>query len=189
MYRTFRPVMWRERHALSRQHQVPNRTMTQFETNPIIIPADPIEDAWIDYNGHLNMAYYMVLFDRATDVVHEMLGMGPRYAQSRKLTTYSGEAHICYLKEVHQITPLTCTYQLIGHDEKRIIAFQQLLHPDGAVAATCETLTLHVDMSGPKVCPFPDDVMSNINALAIAHAAFPVPERAGRAIALKKKGA
>lgn len=52
-----------------------------------------IEEEWIDYNGHLNMAYYTVLFDRASDEVSERLGMGPAYAKARRLTTYTAEIH------------------------------------------------------------------------------------------------
>jgi acyl-CoA thioester hydrolase len=61
-------------------------------------PMDVIAD-WIDYNGHLNMAYYNVLFDRGLDQAFEVMGIGVSYARDRKLTIYTAEAHVCYVRE------------------------------------------------------------------------------------------
>ena len=145
-----------------------------------------IENDWIDYNGHLNMAYYTVLFDRAGDVVSAELGMGPHYAATRRLTTYTAEIHVCYVRELHLGDRLRATFQLLDHDEKRLHAFQELRHADdGWLAATCETLTLHIDMGGPRVAPFPADILERIEAMRSAHAALPRPQQAGRAIIIK----
>ncbi len=147
----------------------------------------PVEEAWIDYNGHLNMAYYTVLFDRAGDQAWDVLGLGPAYARERKHTTYAAEAHVCYLRELHLGDTVRCTVQLIEHDEKRLRIFQEMYHADGWVAATCETLTLHVDMSGPRVAPFPPDILENIAAMHRAHSGVAVPQRAGRSVALRPR--
>lgn len=146
-----------------------------------------IENEWIDYNGHLNMAYYMVLFDRAGDDLFADLGMGADYAATRKLTTYSAEAHICYVRELHLGHKINCSAQILDFDEKRLRVYQEMRHEDGWLAATAETLTLHVDMSGPKVTPFPPDVLARIEAMHALHATLPVPERAGRAIGIRRK--
>ena len=159
--------------------------------SPVPFVSQPIEidKAWIDYNGHLNMAYYSVIFDRSSDEPFNALGVGSEYARRRKMTTYTAEAHICYLNELHLGHRVGVTFQLLDYDEKRFRTFQEILHPEGGVAATCETLTLHVDMSGPKVAPMPADILANFAAMKEAHAALPVPERAGRGIALKRKPA
>lgn len=148
-----------------------------------------IEPAWIDYNGHLNMAYYNVLFDRCADEAFALLGMGPKYAEERRLTTYTAEIHVCYVRELHLSDRVTGTFQLLDHDEKRFHVFQELRHTDGWLAATCEVLTLHVDMNGPRVCPFPPDVLEKMSAMRAAHAGLPVPERAGRSIGIRRKPA
>ncbi len=148
-----------------------------------------IEPQWIDYNGHLNMAYYNVLFDKCSDDAFELLGMGPAYAKERKLTVYTAEAHICYVRELHLGDAVRSTYHLIDHDDKRLRSYQELRHVDGWLAATSETLSLHVDMEGPKVAPFPADVMAKLEAVRAAHAALPMPERAGRSIGIKRKNA
>src|SRR3982751_4459838 len=51
-----------------------------------------VEPAWIDYNGHLNMAYYNVLFDRALDQASDLLGLGPTYLRSHECSTFTAEA-------------------------------------------------------------------------------------------------
>jgi acyl-CoA thioester hydrolase len=146
-----------------------------------------IQKDWIDYNGHLNMAYYNVLFDRCADAAFELMGLGPDYARERQLTTYTAEVHICYVRELHLDHRVTATLQILDYDEKRIRFFQELRHVDGWLAATSENLMLHVDMSGPSVAPFPADIMEKIEAMANAHASLPMPERAGRAIGIRRK--
>ncbi|MEK1887179.1 MAG: thioesterase family protein [Phyllobacterium sp.] len=147
----------------------------------------PIEKEWIDYNGHLNMAYYNVVFDRGGDEFLAELGFGPKYAAERKLTIYTAEVHICYVQELHLDDVVTVTSQLIDYDGKRLHTYNEIIHQDGWVAATCEVLSLHVDMSGPKVTPFPEDVLPKLAFYKEAHARLPTPARAGRAIGIKKK--
>jgi acyl-CoA thioester hydrolase len=154
---------------------------------PFVSRVLEVEKDWIDYNGHMNMAYYNVLFDRCADEAFELLGMGPKYAGERRLTTYTAEIHVCYVRELHLGDKVTCTFQMLDHDEKRFHVFQELHHADGWLAATSEVLTLHIDMSGPKVCPFPPDVLANIEAMRSEHANLPVPERAGRSIGIRRK--
>jgi acyl-CoA thioester hydrolase len=154
---------------------------------PFISRAIDIEKEWIDYNGHLNMAYYNVIFDRGGDEAAEQIGLGPTYASERKLTTYTAEVHVCYVRELHLGDKVAVTYQLIDHDEKRLHAYQEIRHADGWLAATSESLTLHVDMSGPRVTPFPADILEKIEAMREAHAALPRPERAGRSIGIRRR--
>ncbi|TIX43611.1 MAG: thioesterase, partial [Mesorhizobium sp.] len=89
---------------------------------PFVSRAMDIEEAWIDYNGHLNMAYYNVLFDRCSDEAFEMMGMGPDYVKERRLTIYTAEVHVCYVQELHLDHKVTVSFQLLDHDEKRLRA-------------------------------------------------------------------
>src|SRR5262249_55468961 len=83
------------------------------------------EPQWIDYNDHLNVAYYGVLFDRAIDELYELLGLGPDYLARHKHSTMVAEAHIRYLREVHLSDPLRVSIQLLDYDAKRIHLFEQ----------------------------------------------------------------
>jgi acyl-CoA thioester hydrolase len=69
---------------------------------PLATPAMTPDPAWIDYNGHLNMAYYNVLFDRSSDHAFELLGCGPAYRAARDMSVYVAEIHVRYLRELHE---------------------------------------------------------------------------------------
>jgi acyl-CoA thioester hydrolase len=156
---------------------------------PLRSPPMEVEPQWTDYNGHLNMAYYNVLFDRANDHALATLGMNLDYVKSRRLTIYTAEIHVTYVRELHQGQKVYATFQIIGHDEKRLHVFQELFHEDGWLAATSEQLALHIDMSGPKVAPFPEDIIANVKAMAAAHATLPRPERIGKGIGIRRRQA
>ena len=146
---------------------------------PFVSRVMEIEKDWIDYNGHLNMAYYNVLFDRCSDDAFETMGLGPAYASDRRLTIYTAEVHLCYVRELHLGDKVTVTFQLIDHDDKRLRAYQEIRHADGWLAATSENLSLHIDMTGPKVAPFPPDVMAQVEAMR-RRACCPANARARR---------
>ena len=127
---------------------------------PFVSSVMRIEPQWIDYNGHLNVAYYNVLFDRAVDELYEVLGLGPDYLKARAHSTMVVEAHVRYLREVKESDPLRVTVQLLDYDSKRLHLFEQLLHAtENWLSATSETMTLHVDMTAKKAAPFPDSIM------------------------------
>ncbi len=155
---------------------------------PFVSSIMRIEPQWIDYNGHLNVAYYNVLFDRAVDEVYEPLGLGPDYLKQRKHSTMVVEAHVRYLREVHLDAPLRVKIQLLGFDAKRIHLFEHLVHADeGWVSATSESMTVHVDMTAKKVAPFPAGVLRALERMQAAHAGLPVPDGSGRKVAMPEK--
>ena len=155
---------------------------------PFVSSVMRVETSWIDYNGHLNMAYYNVLFDRCVDEAYELLGIGLNYLNTQKHSTFTAEAHVRYLREVHQGDPVRVTFHLLDYDTKRIHYFQQLFHAaDGWVSATSENMTLHVDMGAKKVAPFPESVMRTLSRMKTAHARLPRPEAAGSSIAMPEK--
>lgn len=156
---------------------------------PLVSPPLDIEESWIDYNGHLNMAYYNVLFDRGSDGAYKALGVDAVYTKERKLSVYTMEVHVCYVRELVLSDKVTVTFQLLDHDDKRLRFYQEIRHVDGWLAATSESLLLHVDMVGPKVVPFPADILPKIEAMRAAHADLPMPERAGRGIGIRRKSA
>ena len=144
-----------------------------------------VEPQWIDYNGHLNRAYYNVLFDRAVDEVYEVIGIGLSYLKERNHSTFTAEAHVRYLREIHEGDPVRVHFQLLDFDEKRVHYFEELRHADqGFLSATSENITLHVDMAAKKVAPFPAYVMERLAAMKAAHAGLPAPEGVGRRIAM-----
>ena len=163
---------------------------TEFEPlffAPFVSSVMRVEPSWIDYNGHLNMAYYNVLFDRCVDDAYELLGIGVDYLKHGH-STFTAEAHVRYLRELHEGDPVRVTFQMLDYDSKRIHYFEQLFHAtEGWVSATSENMTLHVDMAAKKVAPFPESVKRTLARMQASHARLPRPEAAGRAIAMPSK--
>lgn len=146
-----------------------------------------VEEGWIDYNGHLNMAYYNVLFDRALDEAALNIGLGPDYLKDHQASYYTAEAHIRYLREIHAGDGIYCLTRLIDADEKRLHWWQELWLADGkSLSATSEQISLHVDMRAKKVVSFPLAIATLIARFRASDDALPRPEATGRRIALKQ---
>jgi len=155
---------------------------------PFVSSVMKVEQDWIDYNGHLNMAYYNVLFDRAVDEAYELLGCGLAYLEQTRHSTFTAEVHIRYLRELHAGDPVRVTFQLLDFDAKRIYYFEQLFHAqEGWLSATSENMTLHVDMAAKKTAPFPNFLVARLARMKAAHAHLPVPDGVGRRIAMPGK--
>jgi acyl-CoA thioester hydrolase len=147
-----------------------------------------VEDGWIDYNGHLNMAYYNVLFDRALDDFVEVLGIGPTYVTERNASLFTAEVHLCYLRELKAGDPVSVDTVILGFDRKRVHFFQTLMHArEGYVSATSEQMAIHVDLGTRRSAPFPEDRLAKLTIVAAGHAKLPRPENAGRAVGLRKR--
>jgi acyl-CoA thioester hydrolase len=156
---------------------------------PFVSSVMRVEPEWIDYNGHLNMAYYNVLFDRAVDEAYELIGCGADYVKLRGYSTFTAEVHVRYLRELHAGDPVRVTFQLLDYDAKRVHYFEQLFHAvEGWMSATSENMSLHVDMAAKRTANFPDDIAARLAGMKAAHARLPVPEAAGRRIVMLRKG-
>ena len=152
---------------------------------PFVSSVMRVEDGWIDYNGHLNMAYYNVLFDRAVDEVYELLGLGLAYVEVSRHSTFTAEVHVRYLRELHAGDPVRVSFQLLGYDTKRLHYFEELHHADeNWLSATSENLALHVNMDARKTAAFPPDITARLERMRLAHAVLPIPHGAGRRIAM-----
>ena len=155
---------------------------------PFLSSVMQIEPAWIDYNGHLNMAYYNVMFDRAIDELWLNLGIGPGYMKERHGSTFTAECHVRYLREIHLGDPVQITIHLVAADEKRLHTFEELRHAtEGWVSATSENMTIYINMTARKTAPFPPDIRARIQAVTDSHAAVPRPEGIGRKIAMPER--
>ncbi|MGR3322276.1 MAG: thioesterase family protein [Pseudooceanicola sp.] len=142
---------------------------------------------WIDFNGHLNMAYYVVLFDWGVDEVQEELGLGIPYSEAdHPFTTFSAEFHTRYLRELPPDATVYSTFRLLDVSPKAYHFCQQLYHTDGWLSATGEGISLHIDQSGPKVAPYPPEVLANLEAMLAAHSAEPVPDWVGKPMGVRR---
>lgn len=139
---------------------------------------------WIDSNGHLNLAYYVVLFDQGTDAIYDAMGIGQDYRPTGH-GTFAAETHTLYAQELVLGDRVRVTTQIIALDEKRLhLAHEMHRIADGRLAAAQEILFLHVDLRRRKVVPWLAPVLPRLQAAAAAHVALAVPDWVGRRIAL-----
>ncbi|QPC41875.1 thioesterase family protein [Kaustia mangrovi] len=147
-----------------------------------------VEPQWIDYNGHLNMAYYNVLFDHGVDEAFAGLGLGPDYVKTHNASFYTMEVHLTYLRELMEGDPVSITLQMLDCDAKRCHFIQSMYHAtEGYLAATSEQICMHVDMGLKKSAPFPAEIHDNIKAMQERHAALPRPPQVGHVIGIPRK--
>jgi acyl-CoA thioester hydrolase len=168
-------------------------TRLQTDTEPLffapfVSSVMQVDPRWIDYNGHLNMAYYNVFFDRAIDEALGLLGMGRNYVQEQRRSIFAVEVHIRYLRELQANDPVRVSVQLLDYDTKRLHCFQKLCHAtEDWLSATSENMSLHVDLETKKTAAFPPEVAARLAQMKAAHATLPLPEGAGRRIAMPGK--
>ncbi|MBT3533067.1 MAG: hypothetical protein HN478_04265 [Rhodospirillaceae bacterium] len=143
---------------------------------------------WIDYNGHLNMAYYVLMFDNATDRFFDLIDLGVDYVTRCQHSAFVLETHVTYQQEVGLDDPLRFTFQLIDADEKRLHYYFEMFHEDrGFLAATSEQIALHVDLGARRSAPFPDIMKQRIDIVLQAHARLPQPGGVGRSIGIQSR--
>jgi len=139
---------------------------------------------WIDYNGHMNVAYYLLAFDHATDSFLDYLGLDADHREATGGTTFAGDIHLTYQREVREGDPLRITTLLLGYDEKRIRFINHMYHAEqGFLASTMESLSLYVDLEQRKVSVLPSDIQARLAEVLEAHRRLPLPPEAGRIIA------
>ncbi len=155
---------------------------------PLVLHQGTIQGDWIDYNGHMNVAYYVLVFDHATDALLDYLGMDERYRADTGFTTYVLETHVTYDRELKQDDPVRVETQLLDFDAKRLHYFSRMFHAhEDFLAATTEIMLMHMDSRGPKAMAMPDAVLARVEAVMAVHRALPRPEQAGRIIGIRKR--
>lgn len=167
---------------------MPHSEGTPFFFAPFVSSTLRIRPEWIDYNGHLNMAYYGVLFDTAVEQAFAAMGLGEDYVRDRNGTTMTAEWHVVYRQELRLEDPVRVTLQLVDFDDKRLHIYMEMRHAtEFWLAAAAESMNLHVDMAERKVRPFPPDILATMAIMKAAHAALPKPEYLGRVIGVPRK--
>ena len=147
-----------------------------------------VPPAYIDPNGHMNIGYYSLLFDKALDLPWEILGLGSAGIEQTGRSSFAMESHVTYQHEVREGDALDFTFQLIDFDAKRIHYFMTMLHArERWLAATSESISICIDMTTRRSTTWPEDRFSRLRALHEAHARRPRPAEIGRLIGIRRK--
>ena len=124
----------------------------------MILKTEKVIKEYTDYNNHLNVAYYVLIFDLAADVMLDNFKMGGESAKRDQKTTFVAEMHTIYNQEVRlgEVVETHLTY--VNHDKKRIHYRLSMFHKEKKyLAATNEVISLYVDLSKRKVIEFDPD--------------------------------
>jgi acyl-CoA thioester hydrolase len=135
----------------------------------------------------MNMGYYLVVFDFATDAFLAWAGLGAEHRRAHQVTTFCLEAHVTYHREVREGDPLRFTTVLLGHDAKRVHYLHAMHHAtEGYLAATNELMSLHVNLATRRGGPMTGEVLDRLARIQAAHDVLPRPPQAGRRISLSR---
>lgn len=155
---------------------------------PLVEYRDVVRREWVDYNGHLRDAFYMLLFSYASDALLDAIGLDDAQRTARHRSVYTLEAHIGYLREVKEGASVRVAVRVLAHDLKRLHASFEMFAGDSSdPVAVGEQMLLHVDTLGPHAAPFDDDVLERVSARVSAQASLPMPRHIGRVIGLPVK--
>jgi acyl-CoA thioester hydrolase len=136
---------------------------------------------WIDINGHMNVAYYVLAFDQAVDALFARIGISDAYIRTAGGTTFAVESHVTWRQELTENQPYRIESQILAYDEKRVHQFQRMYHAEeNFLAATAEWLNLHVDLATRRVAPWPDSVLGALEEFTAVQGRGELPEEAGK---------
>ncbi len=161
--------------------------MTIDQSSGIAIASGKVLPEWIDINGHMNVAYYILAFDLAVDTLWERLGITDEYVETTRCSTFAVDCHVTYQAELKEAEPFVVTSQILAYDEKRIHQFQRMYQAEEEyLAATAEWMNLHVDLINRRVKPFPESVLAALQAYTEEQGVLPRPDEAGRKMNIRE---
>ena len=129
----------------------------------IYLKTGRVKSEWTDYNGHMNLAFYIHLFDSAWEVLMQKFNIGEDAAKIEKRTTFAVESHTTYDMEVKVGDEVDINLLFIDFDKKRIVYKLEMIHKsEKYLAATTEVCSLYVDLNSRKVTEFEESKSSLI---------------------------
>ncbi|MEQ8666754.1 MAG: thioesterase family protein [Rhodospirillales bacterium] len=150
---------------------------------PIRLGPATVRPEWIDYNGHMNIAYYVAAFDAALEEFYNGIGFDAAYRESTGNSSMTLELHINYLREIFEGEQYMMDVLVLGTDTKRTHYFCTMRRAEtDDVCATFEAMIIHVSLTARRSSPMPDWLREKFEALARDHAGIARPSQVGRSI-------
>ena len=153
--------------------------------NGVVFTTATVLSEWLDYNGHMNVVYYVAAFDIGIDKLKAVYGIDSDYIATEQRSTVALEAHITYQNEASLGQALRIGSRILDFDSKRTHLYQEMYRGDDLLA-TQETLSISFDLKARKSQPFAPTIAANIEAMYEAQRGLPRPDWVGRAIGIRK---
>ena len=147
-----------------------------------------IKSQWLDYNGHMNVAYYVLIFDMAGETLLRTLGLGEAVTQKTGISWVVLENHITYDREVTTGQTAEIGMQLLDYDHKRMHLYFEMYAAgtERYLAATLEQMVMCVDLTIRRSTSFPEKVLTNIQSLSLEQAHLKQPGNIGRRMGIRR---
>ncbi|MCZ4279270.1 thioesterase family protein [Kiloniella laminariae] len=153
------------------------------DVDPLVSYRGQVPADWLDYNGHMNVAYYMHVFCHGTDGFLEFSGADQNYRAQTGCSTFVVENHVNYMRELRLGAKMRVETRLLGFDRKKLSYHHTLFHDtEGYLAATSEWISVHVDLKQRQSCPMPDFLLKNLEEILEIQKKKPLPLNIGRSI-------
>ncbi|MCI4664056.1 MAG: thioesterase family protein [Neomegalonema sp.] len=159
-----------------------------FPRTPVLCERAKVRPEWIDYNDHMNIGYYLIAIDLATDRFFEdWIGVGPDMATAHGKGSFVLQTHMHFLREMRLDDEFDAHIQLLDCDAKRWRYIATLTRvSDGAKAATAEQIAMCVDHSTRRSAPLPETQRRRLEQMMDAHRSLPVPPEVGAPLAIRR---
>jgi acyl-CoA thioester hydrolase len=158
---------------------------TVIPENGLVISTAEVLPSWLDYNGHMNVTYFLAAFELGIDAYKAVVGLTLDYIERQERSTVALEAHITYQREASLGEQLRIETRIIDFDSKRAHVYQEL-YRDTDLLATQETMAISFDLASRRSAPFEAWIAANYRKLMEAQSALPRPDWVGRSIGIKK---
>ena len=153
------------------------------DVDPLVSYRGQVLAEWLDYNGHMNVSYYMHVFCDATDAFLEFFGVDGAYRAQTSCSTFVVENHVNYIRELHLDARMRVETRLLGFDAKKLSFHHSLYNDDeDYLAATSEWISLHVNLEKRSSCPMSGTLFANLEEILRKQKLQPLPVNIGRSI-------
>jgi len=155
---------------------------------PLDIHRSTVLREWVDWNGHMNLAFYVTAFDQASGAFMRNMGLGRRYVDGKLGMTFVLETHVTYDREMKGGAPMRFTTQLLDRDAKKVHLYHEMFHAaEGYLAATNEVIVMNIAYASRRSARWPAPAAARLEKLWNAHKDLPRPAKAGRVMSLHRK--
>ncbi len=166
-----------ESHEASLQERAP---ASDLDTLPRTVRR-VVPQSWTDYNGHMSEAHYVEVSSQATDRFMALIGCDASYIATGA-SYFTVESHVRFLDELKAGDEISVTTQVLPGSDKKLQLFHRIMNRNGDVAATVETLLVHVDLHTRRSSPPSAEIAERLRVYVSAHEQMPRPEGAGRSV-------
>ena len=157
------------------------------QAGPLDLHREIVRPDWVDYNGHMNVAFYVLVFDHATDTFLDQIGLDTAHRESTGNSVFVAEAHVTFENEVMNGDKLRITTQVLDADAKRMhILHRMYANGSDTLASTNELMILGIDLASRRVAPMAEIVAAKLSAMQNAHETLPRPHQVGRTIGIRR---